>query len=222
MQSPSMVHLQLSLANLHCMEGLHCSKKQQRFHLSTSSSCRFQPKLIKYRLVDSFVWVWVPKAAETFPIKVVNFLHVGFVFLSLSSFFLGGTRATVIQERPGQQKEGACGRRLSVRKRLSELFTGASYERHEKLWKILVLFNKQFPALLFYDDQSFLCTEIWVCIQFLCSMWGHLCSWSSTEWPLTLHLHLLMTVTPCFTDIKAENLTQDHKWNWNFTQSSNS
>lgn len=108
----------------------------------------------------------LPKAAETFPIKVVNFLHVGFVFLSLSSFFLGGTRATVLQERPGQQKEGTCGRSLSVRKRLLELFTGASYERHKKLWEILVLFIKNFPALLFYDDQSFLCTERWVCIQF--------------------------------------------------------
>lgn len=31
-------------------------------------------------------------------------------------------------------------------------------------------------------------------------------------------LHLLMATGSYFRDIKAENLTQDHKWNWNFTQ----
>lgn len=31
-------------------------------------------------------------------------------------------------------------------------------------------------------------------------------------------LRLLMTIGSCFRDIKAENLTQDHKWNWNFSQ----
>jgi len=63
----------------------------------------------------------LPKAAETFPIKTVIFLHVDFIFLFLSSFLLDGTRTEVFQERPGQQKKGACGRGLSLRKRLSHI-----------------------------------------------------------------------------------------------------
>lgn len=59
------------------------------------------------------------EAAETFPIKAVNFLHVDLFFLSLSSLLLDGTKAEMFQERPGQQKEEACGRGLSLRKRMS-------------------------------------------------------------------------------------------------------
>lgn len=71
----------------------------------------------------SLVWVWaqasVPRAAETFPTEAVNFLSVDVVLLSLSGFFPGSTGAETVQERPDQQKEGACGRGMSWRKRLS-------------------------------------------------------------------------------------------------------
>lgn len=80
--------------------------------------------------------------------------------------------------------------------------------------KLLVLFNKQFPASSpYFMVTNPSCAERDVLHAALMQDVGSSLFWKQHIMTSHSSLHLLMTIGSYFRDVKAENLTQDHKWN---------
>lgn len=126
-QETAMVMESNHLVHLHCIERLALQKGKVEVLPFYPTVSQIPPKA-NYKEDSSLLSVWDPKGSWDFSNKINQF-RVDFVFLSLSSFLLDSTTAEVFQERPGQQKDRACGRGLSLKKRLSHTVFRRAVER---------------------------------------------------------------------------------------------